>query len=167
MEALIPVYNVNGLIYRIGDYGGSGTEFVSASTSANGYRLPGFAEWEWAARGGVLSSGYTYSGSNDPNLVSWNLENSSGNTQPVGSKNPNELGIYDMSGNVWEWNYGPTGNFATVMRGGSCDYAQERGNLVELNSAYIAERNQYILGFRLARNLATAAPAPTPAPGPQ
>ncbi|MCF0206050.1 MAG: formylglycine-generating enzyme family protein [Bacteroidales bacterium] len=93
------------------------------------YRLPTEAEWEYAARGGQLKpqKNSKYSGSNDIDEVAWYDGNSGGKTHQVGTKKPNELGIYDMSGNVYEWcrneiknQQGEVIGYSSVLRGGSC-----------------------------------------------
>ncbi len=70
---------------------------------AKGYHLPTEAEWEYAARGGPQSKGYSYSGSDNVDTVAWYYGNSDSQLYAVGKKMPNELGVYDMSGNIWEW----------------------------------------------------------------
>ena len=128
------------------------------------YRLPTIAEWEFAARGGNSSNNYTYSGSNNINDVAWYTENSSYKTHIRGGKQANELGIYDMTGNVWEWcsdwyeTYsaspvqnptGPTEGFVREYRGGSWVFNPDYCRVAFRGSHAPAFRNGD-LGFRVA-----------------
>ena len=125
-------------------------------------RLPNEVEWEYAAQGGPHSRGYIYSGSNDKDEVSWNEDNSEGQTHPVGTKKPNELGLFDMSGNLWEWCAAwpdtnasevrvPKGDIERVLRGDSFDNpGTTKGYRLSLRLD--GDSRHINIGFRIARS---------------
>ena len=113
---LEPVYNItyddfDNPILKINQIGESSVEPDKADfKKTEGFRLPTEVEWEWFARGGevAIQDGTfdkRYSGSDNPDKVAWYTSNSEGQTHDVGTKNPNQLGLYDCCGNVWEWCY--------------------------------------------------------------
>jgi formylglycine-generating enzyme required for sulfatase activity len=123
---------------------------VSMNETANGYRLPDRIEWRYAASGGNKSNGYEYSGSNNLDEVAWYKENGGGKTHPVGGKKPNELGFYDMSGNVYEWLQG-TGRNIPIF-GGCFGDVEEYARIKGSNFSTPGDKSQYT-GFRIARSV--------------
>ncbi len=133
------------------------------------YRLPSEAEWEYAARGGSQSQGYEYAGSDTPHAVAWYRENSRERTHPVGQKQANEVGLYDLSGNVFEWvqdcwseTYQGAPSDGQAWARGDCGRRVLRGGSWDLKPRYLrsafrngvtADLQDYGLGFRLARSL--------------
>jgi len=141
-------------------------EFIHRLNRATGklYRFPTEAEWEFAARGGNNGQGFKYSGSNNLDNVAWYENNSEYCTHPIGIKQPNELGIYDMSGNVWEWcndwygaypslaQYNPIGASSgtnRVFRGGGWGDKIEDCRVSYRNNCLPSSRYSF-LGFRVA-----------------
>ena len=161
-EGLTPCYEIDGSI-KPDDWGSVPTSWngtwdaATCNPAANGYRLPTEAEWEWAARGGGESY---YAGSNDIDDVAWYNTNG---TRDVKTKKANAYGLYDMSGNVWEWYWDWYGSISSgtpaagsssgsnrCLRGGSWS-SVAYGAQVAYRSGLPYYRNDYC-GFRLVRN---------------
>lgn len=153
-DGLTPCYSITGVD-------------VTCDFSADGYRLLTEAEWEYAARGGHLSvSDYLYAGSNNAEDVAWNSNNSDGETHDVGQKQPNELGLYDLSGNVSEWCWdwfaayqseavelpaGPNNGTERVERGGNWRFSE----IIDKNTRrhfVPPDQSYHRLGFRIGRS---------------
>ena len=174
---LEPVYDLSKSeqgILMIKELGGE-TVYPDVANFKNteGFRLPTEVEWEWFARGGqkAIEQGtfdYTYSGSNNINEVAWFKENSGSQTQDVGLKKPNQLGLYDCSGNVWEWCYDTienieegknyiykafdSSNIYRRLKGGSW-YGNAEGYAVLYRYFYQATSADNNVGFRIVRTV--------------
>lgn len=166
-EGLSPCYTIDGKTDPK-DWGSVPTSSDSTwndatcDFTADGYRLPTEAEWEWAARGG---ENYTYAGSDDIDEVAWYYENTNNTgTRDVKTKKKNAYGLYDMSGNVWEWCWdwygsisgdtastGPASGFHRCQRGGSWSYYAYYAQVAYRYGDYPNSRYDSF-GFRLVRN---------------
>ena len=171
-EGLTPCYTINestnpdewGYVPDFETHSNFATWFnATCDFQANGYRLPTSAEWEYAARGGNELKGfqYQYAGSNSIDMVAWYLGNSDSTTYEVKTKQPNELGLYDMSGNVWEWSWNfyfntntNTNTYYRFTHGSAWDRNDE-SNFLSYHGRSPASLRGNAIGFRLVRSATT------------
>ena len=171
-EGLTPVYSISGSTNPddwglVPNWNNVTWNAAVCDWNADGYRLPTEAEWEYAARGAANSPDYLYSGSDTVDDVAWYHENSDDNTHPVGDKPANGLGIYDMSGNVYEWCWdwyggtyyyttpsnnpsGPESGSYRVLRGGSWINYGDRCR-VAFRAFFAPSDKENYVGFRVCR----------------
>ena len=146
---------LNGLnaVYKSGtqDYQ-SGEIVPTLDLSANGYRIPTESEWEWAARGGLSSKNATYSGSNSSDEVAWFQSNSQNQTKVGATLKPNELGLYDMSGNVREWVFDTSDATLSYAKGGSFKSIGESTTLSYRGDRLDRTTQADDIGFRIILN---------------
>ena len=139
-------------------HGGSAiTGEIVCHSRADGFRLPTVEEWEYSASGG---QNFKYSGSDNPDEVAWFKDNSEYKSHEAGTKAPNAYGLYDMSGNLWEWcwdRFKEDSNYYRVHKGGSSASGKELCE-IQFTGHHYGSRYQpcysyYTFGFRIARNL--------------
>jgi len=171
MQGLTPCYYTGSAFRTVYKTGRKDLTPQLVNWNANGYRLPTEAEWELAAKGGAARAAnpFAYAGGDNPDEVAWYDKNSGDATHFVGTKRPNQLGIHDMSGNVWEWCFdwyashgamaqvdprGPATGQVRVLRGGGYFYSPDglRSSLRDSVDPGLRVSLAYGLGFRLVRS---------------